>query len=122
MKGPARPNRQLGELDSAGSRLADRRVLRGGSSPQASAISHTFNDLGVPVLSRLAVFIVAATAAVVLPAQNFDFGVGNFPIVGDGSEVTPFSSHWRCSRFQQIVTASELQAQGILPGARIAST
>jgi hypothetical protein len=65
-----------------------------------------------------------AAAVAVAPAQaNFDFGVGNTQLSPtDPNQETPFSTQFNCSSFQQIVTAAELQAQGVQPGWRIAST
>lgn len=70
------------------------------------------------------ILLAIAPAVAVASAQtNFDFGVGNAQLspTTPGQE-TPFTTQLNCSSFQQIVTAAELQAQGVPPGSRIAST
>lgn len=74
--------------------------------------------------TRISVSLAFAATLVVAQAQtNFDFGIGNAPITStDNTQDSPFSTAWNCASFQQIITATELQAQGVQPGWRIDST
>jgi hypothetical protein len=74
--------------------------------------------------TRIPLSLAFAATLVVAQAQtNFDFGVGNTPITStDNLQDSPFSTAWSCASFQQIITAAELQAQGVQPGWRIDST
>jgi hypothetical protein len=65
-------------------------------------------------------FILGLTAAA-LTAQNFDYGIGNSSISATSLVNSPFSTAFHCASYQQIIPASALQAQGVLPGSRVSS-
>lgn len=75
-------------------------------------------------MSKSRCFFLFAAVLAAAPAQsNFDFGVGNTPMSpNDNLQANPFSTTFDCASYQQVIPASALQAQGIQPGWRIAST